>query len=188
MTPVFESDVDVRYRALVDVASALASHSELPDLLRSLRGHLSPLIPFSFLAVCLWDRERDTLTVRSTDAPGDIARDLVGRSFPMDGYGGQAIRTGKPVHLPRVRRDGSSSADLLLDKRVASFCAAPLTTVRGTIGVLAFGSLEPDTYSDDDVVLVKDRDGRVIGFERLNVLTAEERAEGVTIPVEVHIA
>src|SRR5574338_777934 len=114
MTPVFESDVDVRYRALVDVASALASHSELPDLLRSLRGHLSSLIPFSFLAVCLWDRERDTLTVRSTDAPGDIARDLVGRAFPMDGYGGQAIRTGKPVHLPRVRRDGSASADLLL--------------------------------------------------------------------------
>ena len=86
----------------------------------------------------------------------------------MDGYGGQAIRTGKPVHLPRVRRDGSSSADLLLDKRVASFCAAPLTTVRGTIGVLAFGSLEPDTYSDDDVVLM----GRVAALVAVAVENA----------------
>jgi len=41
--------------------------------------------------------------------------------------------------------------------------------------------------TDDDVVLVKDRDGRVIGFERLNYLSAKERQEGVSIPVEVHM-
>ena len=39
--------------------------------------------------------------------------------------------------------------------------------------------------SDDDVILVKDRRGRVIGFERLNVLTAKQRKEGASIPVEV---
>jgi uncharacterized protein YuzE len=39
--------------------------------------------------------------------------------------------------------------------------------------------------SDDDVVLVKDREGRVIGFERLNYLSAQQREAGVTIPVEV---
>ncbi len=32
--------------------------------------------------------------------------------------------------------------------------------------------------SDDDVVLVKDRQGRVIGFERLNFLSAKQRKEG----------
>jgi uncharacterized protein YuzE len=41
--------------------------------------------------------------------------------------------------------------------------------------------------SDDDVVLVKDRQGRVIGFERLNFLSAKQRKEGVSIPVEVHM-
>ena len=41
--------------------------------------------------------------------------------------------------------------------------------------------------TDDDVVLVKDRVGRVIGFERLNYLSAKQRKEGVSIPVEVHI-
>ena len=39
--------------------------------------------------------------------------------------------------------------------------------------------------SDDDVVLVKDREGHVIGFERLNYLSAQQRKAGVTIPVEV---
>jgi uncharacterized protein YuzE len=42
--------------------------------------------------------------------------------------------------------------------------------------------------ADDDVVLVKDRDGRVIGFEPLNYLSAKQRKEGVSIPVEVHMA
>ena len=41
--------------------------------------------------------------------------------------------------------------------------------------------------SDDDMVLVKDRHGHVIGFERLNFLTAKQRKDGVNIPVEVQM-
>ena len=41
--------------------------------------------------------------------------------------------------------------------------------------------------SDDDVVLVKDRRGRVIGFERLNFLSAKQRQRGADIPVEVQM-
>jgi uncharacterized protein YuzE len=41
--------------------------------------------------------------------------------------------------------------------------------------------------ADDDMVLVKDRKGRVIGFERLNVLSAKQRKEGTGIPVEMRI-
>lgn len=41
--------------------------------------------------------------------------------------------------------------------------------------------------SDDDVVLVKNRQGRVIGFERLNFLTEEQRQEGGGIPLEIQM-
>jgi uncharacterized protein YuzE len=41
--------------------------------------------------------------------------------------------------------------------------------------------------ADDDVILVKDTGGRVIGFERLNYLSAKQRKDGVSIPVEVHM-
>ena len=41
--------------------------------------------------------------------------------------------------------------------------------------------------SDDDVVLVKDRRGRVIGFERLNFLSAKQRERGAGIPLEVQM-
>jgi len=40
---------------------------------------------------------------------------------------------------------------------------------------------------DDDVVLVKDRRGRVIGFERLNYMTGKQREQSDTISVEVQV-
>lgn len=41
--------------------------------------------------------------------------------------------------------------------------------------------------TDDDVVLMKDRRGRVIGFERLNFLTPKQRKDGGGIPLEVQM-
>jgi hypothetical protein len=40
---------------------------------------------------------------------------------------------------------------------------------------------------DDDVVLIKDDRGRVIGFERLNYLSARQQNRGIQVPVEVHV-
>jgi uncharacterized protein YuzE len=41
--------------------------------------------------------------------------------------------------------------------------------------------------TNDDMVLVKDKRGKVIGFERLNFLSARQRKEGANIPVEVQM-
>lgn len=40
---------------------------------------------------------------------------------------------------------------------------------------------------DDDVVLMKDRRGRVIGFERLNYLSGKQSGETGNVPVEVQL-
>jgi hypothetical protein len=40
---------------------------------------------------------------------------------------------------------------------------------------------------DDDVVLMKDRRGRIIGFERLNYQTSREESRNESIPVEVQL-
>lgn len=40
---------------------------------------------------------------------------------------------------------------------------------------------------EDDVVLMKDRRGRVIGFERLNYLSRKQYIDGDNIPVEVQV-
>ena len=40
---------------------------------------------------------------------------------------------------------------------------------------------------DDDIVLMKDQRGRVIGFERLNYLSKKEQADEETVPIEVQL-
>jgi hypothetical protein len=40
---------------------------------------------------------------------------------------------------------------------------------------------------NDDVVLMKDKRGRVIGFERLNYLNRKQRGQASPIPVEVQV-
>lgn len=40
---------------------------------------------------------------------------------------------------------------------------------------------------DDDVVLMKDGRGRVIGFERLNYLSGKRPKESANVPVEVQL-
>ncbi len=41
--------------------------------------------------------------------------------------------------------------------------------------------------TDDDIILIKDRRGRVIGFERLNYLSGRELKLAESIPVEVQM-
>jgi hypothetical protein len=40
---------------------------------------------------------------------------------------------------------------------------------------------------DDDVILMKNSRGRVIGFERLNYLSRKHRGQGKHVPVEVQM-
>ena len=39
----------------------------------------------------------------------------------------------------------------------------------------------------DDVIVVKNRRGQVIGFERLNYLSRRQHHKGAEVPVEVHV-
>ena len=40
---------------------------------------------------------------------------------------------------------------------------------------------------DDDLVLIKNAHGRVIGFERLNYRSKEQQADAETVPFEVQL-
>src|SRR5215203_4434282 len=110
-------------RSLDDVAGALTSHSDLTDLLRSLRGHLEPIVQFTFLVVCLWDRESDRITVKffePCDSPGGR---VVGGSYPAAGtYPGMAVHTGRPIYASRVQRDGPYPSPVLVEFGVQSYC------------------------------------------------------------------
>jgi len=169
--------VDVRYRALVDVAGALASYSELDDLFLSLRGHLEPLIEFTFLAVSLRDRDDGSLVLRFFEPRHSPASAHVGSRYPIDtSYPGQAVRTGRPVYVPSVRSDGPYPSAVLAEYDVASYCSVPLKTARKVLGSLNFGSLTPDAYSPEDVELMC-RVARLVAVAVENAMSLESVRE-----------
>ncbi len=166
-------DVDIRYRALADVAGALTSHSDLNGLLLSLRGHLEALIDFTFLVVSLWDEQNDRITVRFFEPLDNPAASLVGSSYPAEGtYPGMAVRTGRPVYASPIASDGPYPSDILTAYGVQSYCALPLITARGTLGSLNFGSLEADAYSAEDLELMG-RVARLVAVAVENAMSIE---------------
>ncbi len=171
--PLNTLDVDVRYRALVDVAGALTSHCDLDDVLLSLRGHLEPIIDFTFLVVSLWDRESDRITVRFFEPLDNPSARLVGSTYAAEGtYPGLVVHTGRPVHISPVQKDGPYPSDVLTTYGVQSYCALPLETMRGTLGTLNFGSLERDAYTPDDIELMQ-RVAKLVAVAVENALSLE---------------
>ena len=62
------------------------------------------------------------------------------------------------------------------------------TILRLNVDKIQAGDMSENVrLEDDDMILVKDKRGRVIGFERLNFLSAKQRKDGVNIPVEVQM-
>jgi formate hydrogenlyase transcriptional activator len=143
---------DARERALVDVASVLASHAGIAELLASLRGQLEPLVPFAYLAIGLRDADGDTLGLRLISIRPGVVEEISGESCPLDGsYTGLVVRNGEPVYVPRVQSGGLPPSDILVAHGIRSFCGVPLTTPRRTLGTLHFGSPIEDAYSSDDI-------------------------------------
>ena len=148
-------EVLARYRALVDVAGALASYTDLDDLFLGLRGHLEPLVEFTFLAVSLRDRDDGSLVLRFFEPRDSEASRLVGNTYPLGtSYPGQAVLTGQPVYVTAVDAAGPYPSALLVQYGVASYCTVPLMTARGTLGSLNFGSLAPNAYTREDIELM----------------------------------
>src|SRR5574338_253184 len=171
------ADVDVRYRALADVAGALASYSEIDDLFLSLRSHLEPLIRFEFLAVSLRDRDDGSLVLRFFEPQDLPVHHLLGSRYPIDdSYPGQAVQTGIAVYVPQVEEDGKYPSAILTEYGVQSYCAVPLTTARRVVGSLNFGSAERDAYTPEDVELMA-RVARIVAVAVENALNLEKVRE-----------
>ncbi|MCC7123455.1 MAG: sigma 54-interacting transcriptional regulator [Acidobacteria bacterium] len=153
--------LDARYRALAEVAGVLASQVALDDLLRNLRGLIETLIPFEFLAVYLRDEGADTVSLRLKEArrPATLPPPM---PFPLaTSYPGRATHTGEPVYVAHVAADGPAPSARLVAHGIASYCAVPLSTPRGTLGAFAVGSKTAGAYSADDVDFLA-RVGRLV--------------------------
>src|SRR5207253_1882523 len=98
--------------------------------------------------------------------------------------GGWRCRRGKPLRDYRILHQGCEEGARIVDK-VRVYYDRTGNTLTVWFDDPAKESVCEEV--DDDVVLMKDRRGRVIGFERLNYLSRKQQIQGTRVPVEVEV-
>ena len=116
-----------RYLALLEVASAIASHRTLEELFTDLAHRLHPIIDFSYLSVLLYDSTRNVMRVHILNSDGpDTVRP--GMEFSMDESPSAWVWTNQqPLVLDDLDREDRFARPIKLMREygVRSFCSIP---------------------------------------------------------------
>jgi GAF domain-containing protein len=139
-------------RLVAEVANSAASIQELEELLTTISGVISQRFDVYHTGIFLLDSSRDYAILRASNSDGGQKMLARGYRFYMETQGivSSVIATGKP----RIALDmGMNSAYLdipdLPDTR--SEIALPLKIAGETIGALDLQSMEPGTFSQEDI-------------------------------------
>src|SRR5215475_4653413 len=140
-----------RYEALVRVSRAIGAYRDPKELFHVLASELRQVVRFDFMGVILFDEATNTIRMPAIEViqgPGlKLPTDLpVKETITWWVYHNQqpVVITSWDDRFPRVM-------ELYKQFGVESACSLPLTTVRRRLGCLTFGSVRPETYSEEEV-------------------------------------
>ncbi len=145
-----------QYRALLEVAEAIAAHRDLGALFDDLARRLPRIVPFDFINLVLHDATHGVMRLHLlvTPEPSTISPGL---ELPMDeSPGGLVWKTQEPVVVENVALEGRfpKLTPLLIENGVQSFCSVPLTTALRRLGAMGFGSKQRRIYSEAEVAFM----------------------------------
>jgi formate hydrogenlyase transcriptional activator len=146
-----------QYRALLEVAEAIAVRRDLKELFDDLANRLPQIVPFDFINLVLYDPARHVmrLHVLVTPEPTTIS---AGLELPVDGSpGGVVWTTQAPLVVDDVAAETRfpTLTPRLIENGVQSFCGVPLTTALTRLGAMGFGSKERRVYGETDVAFMQ---------------------------------
>ncbi len=146
-----------QHQTLLEVAEAISTRHNLPDLFHDLAQVLSRVAPVNFVALSLYDAERNLMRLHTlqTNVPAEI---VGGHEEPLDETPtGLVWRTQQPLIIQdisdeqrwpkvigRMREDG-----------IRSLYMVPLTTALRRLGTIGFASVEKGAYAHKDVVFLQ---------------------------------
>lgn len=134
-----------RSQLLLQVNNTLVSNLNLRELLKSISGSLSTVMPHEAAALTLYDESLNQLRVAAFDFPDHDSPCAAGKIIPFEGNPiGEAFTTRKTT---LIDYDPANCSGL------ASGCASPLIFRGRVLGVLAIKSSRPHAFSKDDAEL-----------------------------------
>ncbi len=145
-----------RLRLLLGVSESIASYRDLAELFQVLSRRLPRVVPFDFINLVLHDPERDVMRLEAlaTDVPTTIKP---GFETTMDDSPAALVMQTQQALMIDDLNDEQRFPRLtsaLRAEGVRSYCAVPITTSLRRLGAMAFGSLQPRAYRQDDLVFM----------------------------------
>src|ERR1700686_4763349 len=140
-----------RYQALFRVSQTLISIRSSEELFRLLARELRAVMNFYVMGVGIYDEKAHEMNTTSYGEPGVPLQ--APQFAPEETFSWWVYQHQQPLIIPSLDAETRFPAvtAMLGNRGVRSVCALPLTTVHRRLGGLAFGSLEADAYSRDEV-------------------------------------
>src|SRR5260370_2992523 len=149
-----EMTVSKRYEALLRVSRTLISIRSSDELFSILARELRAVVNFYVMGVGIYDENAHEMNTKSYGEPGVPLQ--APRFAPEETFSWWVYQHQEPLMIPSLDAETRFPAvtAMLGNRGVRSVCALPLTTVHRRLGGLAFGSLEADAYSIEEVGLL----------------------------------
>src|ERR1700683_4018283 len=146
-----EAGITKRYKALFRVSQPLLSIRSSEELFSVLARELGAVVNFYVLGVGIYDEKAHEMNTTSYGEPGVPLQ--APRFAPEETFSWWVYQHQQPLIIPSLDAETRFPAvtAMLGNRGVRSVCALPLTTVHRRLGGLAFGSLESDAYSREEV-------------------------------------
>ena len=146
-----ETAVSKRYELLFRVSQTLLSIRTSEELFSILARELRAVVNFYVMGVGIYDEKTQEMKTRSYGEPGVPLQ--APKFAPEETFSWWVYQHQEPLIIPSLDEETRFPAvtAMLGNRGVRSVCSLPLTTVHRRLGGLAFGSLETDAYSSEEV-------------------------------------
>jgi formate hydrogenlyase transcriptional activator len=146
-----------RYLGLLEVAEALASHSDLATLVQHLGRCLPKIIPTDFLALALYDSARQVIRLHHLHAnvPADVHCNV---ELPLAETPDAFVwESGEPLLLEDLTAESRwpRVIGLMKEDGIQSCCFVPLRTAERKLGSLIVSSTRKEAYGATDIELLQ---------------------------------
>ncbi|MBN1569775.1 MAG: sigma 54-interacting transcriptional regulator [Acidobacteria bacterium] len=156
----------------------ISAHRRFEDFFRELSRLLSRIIPFEGISITIYDIENQTTKLYLSES-GKQTEYPDGRIFPMQETSApEILKDRKPIYMPDIEKDARFPAILriLQQHGIRSYCVLPLSSSRGCMGGLHFGSSKPEAYTAEDIEFLQ-LVARQAAVVLENILTYESQVE-----------
>lgn len=148
-----------RYRTLLEVSAAIASQPSLHAMLESISSMLSKFIPFESVALLLLDEKRSVIRLHALQGGVPKKGIEIGTEISVAGTAFEKLINEQiPVFVEDVRAEIAKIPELhglQNDESIQSSYGFPISTSRGKLGALTFGTKRRGEFSQEDVELMR---------------------------------